>query len=99
MGGFHTVEIIETFSKLPRKESKKPVSLFFLGDYLLRIGTQKSDIANLLINYPRLIQSYKHNYLKQKLGYLLKVMHVPFSMLLTNPVVLSYSLERISSRL
>merc|ERR1719387_537249 len=37
--------------------------------------------------------------MKKKLGYILRIMHIPFTMLLANPVVLSYSLRRIGSRL
>jgi hypothetical protein len=53
----------------------------------------------MFLNYPRILFCYQSKNLEKKLCYLLEDIHLPFSMLVSNPVVLTYSLRRIKSRL
>merc|ERR1712183_1172283 len=53
----------------------------------------------MFTNYPRLALCYKPTSIKIKLWYILKVKHLSFSIIMENPAILSYSLNRIVSRL
>merc|ERR1719161_915988 len=92
-------DVLELFSKFPKTGHVKTSTLMDVGKYLRRLGVKQEDIFKIFLKYPRLGSCYKSPQLKRKLGYILRVMRLPHSMVLDSPVVLSFSLERIGSRL
>merc|ERR1712224_38384 len=70
-----------------------------IGNHLIRIKIKRKNVVKFLLNYPRLTLHYTPDRLKRKIGFITKVMRLPFSMLIANPVILSYSLDRICTRL
>merc|ERR1739849_68156 len=78
---------------------KKTHSIESVKKYLIRLNINIRDINKMFLNYPRIAFCYQSKNLEKKLRYLLEDIHLPFSTLGSNPVVLTCSLKRIRSRL
>merc|ERR1712224_35984 len=83
-----------TCTVLTEKYSVETVSV-----YLKKLDINTADINKMFLNHPRIAFCYKPKNLEIKLRYLLEKMYLPFSMIASNPVILTYSIKRIGSRL
>jgi hypothetical protein len=97
--GFYNDDILDLLRKFPASGRAKTVDLISLGRYLEKLRLERRDIVKMFLNYPRLMVRYTPVQVKIKLGYIVRVMRLPVSMVVDNPVVLTYSLRRIGSRL
>jgi hypothetical protein len=91
--------MLEVFSKYSDTGMLKKETIVSITILLQKIGINDIDIIKIFHKFPRLALCRSCLHLEEKLWYILKVLRLPFSMLLSNPVILSYSLKRIKSRL
>jgi hypothetical protein len=96
--GFSENGILELVSKFPDSGRFKIFNFIKFTKYLRLLKIKEKNIIEMFINYPRLVLCYKPTSIKIKLWYILKVKRLPFSMIMENPSILSYSLNRIVSR-
>lgn len=97
--GFDKNDVIQLVSKLPDSGRVSVNTLLKITHYLKKLGIKEKNIIRMFLNYPRLALCYKPTLINKKLGYILKVKRLPFSMIMNNPVILSYSINRIVPRL